>query len=170
MAITHNREVVMIPRSLHRATMSGVALAAALGLAVTSAEAQAPGTDIVRVQASGSVPQVVAKLKKMVAGNGMMVMGSLNQGQVLSMTGLHVESETLFVGNPQVGKKLFTADPGVGLVVPIRVNIYRDAGGRTMVSYLPPSVLLKQYGNQQIDAVAEQLDMKLHKMVGMLGS
>lgn len=152
-------------------TLSAVALlAAALTLSSTPIGAQAPGSGVVQVQASGSVSQVVAKLKKMVARNGMMVMGNLDQGRVLSMTGLHVKSETLFVGNPRVGKQLFSANPGVGLVVPVRVNVYQDAQGHTTVSYLPPSVLLKAYNNPRIDKVAQMLDSKLHEMVEMLHS
>lgn len=153
-------------------------LTAALMLAAGPASAQAPdmaggagaSAAIVRASAAGTVQQVVARLKTMIGRNGMMVMGNLNQGRVLSMTGLHVESETLFVGNPQVGKTLFSANPGVGLVVPVRVNVYRDARGHTVVSYVPPSVLLEGYGSPRIDKVAQMLDMKLHKMVGMLGS
>lgn len=161
----------MVHRSWRR---GGVGMAAlltgALMLTGTPLSAQAPGSALVRVQTSGTVPQVVARLKKMVAQNGMMVMGNLNQGRVLSMTGLHVQSETLFVGNPQVGKQLFSANPGVGLVVPVRVNVYRDAQGRTTVTYVPPSTLLKDYGSPEIDKVAQMLDMKLHKMVRMLAS
>jgi len=145
-------------------------LAGALMLTGVPAGAQAAGSSIVQVQAAGSVSDVVARLKKMVAQNGMMVMGNLNQGKVLSMTGLNVQSETLFVGNPQVGKQLFSADPGVGLVVPVRVNVYQDARGQTTVSYLPPSTLLKDYGSPEIDKVAHMLDTKLQKMVQMLGS
>ena len=145
-------------------------LSGALMLTGTPLGAQTSGPAIVRVQAAGSVPDVVASLKKMIAQNGMMVMGNLNQGKVLSMTGLNVQSETLFVGNPQVGKQLFSADPGVGLVVPVRVNVYEDAQGHTTVSYLPPSTLLKDYGSPEIDKVAQMLDTKLQNMVQMLGS
>jgi len=161
----------MIQRVSRRWRASETALlAGALLFAGAPLAAQSGGPAIVQVQAPGSVQQVVAKLKKMVGQNGMMVMGTLDQGKVLSMTGLHVQTETLFVGNPQVGKKLFSADPGVGLVVPVRVNVYQNAEGRTVVSYLPPSVLLKDYGNPAIDKVAQMLDTKLHKMVTMLGS
>ncbi len=156
--------------SFRRALGIATLLAGAVISTGAPVQAQAPGSAIVRVEAKGSVSDVVDHLKKMVGQNGMMVMGNLNQGKVLSMAGLDVESETLFVGNPQVGKKLFSADPGVGLVVPIRVNVYQNAQGHTVVTYLPPSVLLKAYGSSGIDEVAQMLDAKLHKMVQMLAS
>ncbi len=122
----------------------------------------------VAVTTRGSVSQTVRKLKKMIAHNGMMVMGQLNQGRVLSMTGIQVKSQTLFVGNPQIGKQLFSADPGVGLVVPIRINIYQNANGQTVVRYTPPSQELGQFHNVQITHIAQMLDQKLKSMVSML--
>lgn len=85
------------------------------------------------------------------------------------MTGLSVKSETLFVGNPRVGKKLFSADPGAGIAVPIRINVYQDANGKTVVRYIPPSKQLAGFNNPKIKMVAKMLDKKLHKMTSMLG-
>ncbi|MEJ2420338.1 MAG: DUF302 domain-containing protein [Acidobacteriota bacterium] len=142
--------------------------AAAFAIAGISLSATAPSGPVVQVQVPGTVSQTVTHLRRMVSHNGMMVMSELHQGKVLAMTGLHVQSETLFVGNPTVGKKLFSANPGVGLVVPVRVNIFKDANGKTVVSYIPPSKLLQSYGNKKVDRVAMMLDQKLHNMVTML--
>jgi len=124
---------------------------------------------IVQVKARGSVDEVLDKLKKAVASNGMMVMGELHQGKVLEMTGLHVQSETLFVGNPTVGKDVFAADPGAGVVLPVRVNVFDDGHGNTIVSYVPPSHLLSNFRNPKVTEIAKMLDGKLQNLVGMLG-
>jgi hypothetical protein len=39
---------------------------------------------------------------------------------------------------------------------------------QTVVSYIPPSRLLKDLGNPKLDKMAEMLDGKLSAMVGML--
>lgn len=145
-----------------------IVVAGVLGAAGAAAAAQPVGPGV-QVIAKGSVDDVVGKLKKMVADGGMMVMGELHQGKVLSMTGLKVQSETLFVGSPTVGKDLFSAQPGAGLVVPVRINIYADAQGRTVVSYVPPSQQLSGFGDDAVDQIAKMLDDNLAKMVGMLG-
>lgn len=149
-----------------RKSLAGVALAFGLTAGTAFGAGQGP---VVQVQAKGPVNDVVAQLKKMVASNGMMVMGELHQGKVIAMTGLQVQSETIFVGNPSVGKELFSADPGVGIVVPVRINVFADAHGNTMVSYVPPSYLLGQFGNPKVSEVANMLDGKLQSLVGMLG-
>jgi len=131
--------------------------------------AQAGADLTVQVKAAGSVQDVITKLKGMVHKNGMMVMGELHQGKVMSMAGLSIESESIFVGNPAVGKKLFSANSGAGIAVPVRINVYKAANGSTMVAYVPPSRVLAVYHNPMMNKVADMLDGKLKKMTGMLG-
>ncbi len=149
--------------------MPVLALTGSLMIAGT-ARAAAQSSTGVAVEVEGSVQEVLGKLTKAVADGGMMVMGELHQGNVLAMTGLRVESETIFVGNPTVGKNLFTADPAVGLVVPIRVNVYANAAGRTVVSYIPPTRLLSGFNKPMINEIAEMLDGKLLMMTQMLSN
>ncbi len=132
----------------NRSKAVALAVLALAGTILLSGAAQAAGPGV-KVKAKGSVDEVLASLKKMVADNGMMVMGELHQGKVLAMTGLKVESETVFVGNPAVGKDLSMEEPGAGLVVPIRVNIFADQGG-TWVTYIPPSEQLAGYENEAV--------------------
>ncbi len=127
-----------------------------------------PATLGVELKTKGSVDETVNRLKQMVAKNGMMVMGEIHQGKVLEMTGIKVKSETLFVGNPNVGKQLFSEERGVGLVVPIRINIYADQQGQTHVRYIPPSQQLNGFGNAKVDKIAMMLDGKLANMAAML--
>jgi uncharacterized protein (DUF302 family) len=131
-------------------------------------EAAQPTGPGVQVRVKGSIEEALGQLKKMVADNGMMIMGELHQGKVLAMTGLKVYSETVFVGNPTVGKKLFSAEPGSGLVVPVRVNLYVDTRGDTVMSYIPPTEQLAGFHNPKVDMVAKMLDEKLQSMAKML--
>jgi uncharacterized protein (DUF302 family) len=168
----HQGENIMKIQSVVRPAFTGtLALMTGLMLAVAPgrALAQDGAVPVVQVRAKGSVPQVLDQLKKMIASNGMMVMGELHQGKVIGMTGLKLESESIFVGNPQVGKQMFSADPGVGIAVPIRINVYQDARGNTVVSYVPPSELLRSFHNAKVDQVAQRLDGKLRNLTGMLG-
>jgi len=128
------------------------------------------GSDLaVQVKAAGSVPDVIARLKGMIHKNGMMVMGELHQGRVMSMVGLDIESESIFIGSAMVGKKLFSANSGAGIAVPVRINVYKAADGSTMVAYVPPSRILSVYHNPMMNKVAGMMDGKLKMMTGMLG-
>jgi uncharacterized protein (DUF302 family) len=122
----------------------------------------------VAVAVRGSVQDAVDWIGKAVADQGMMVMGELHQGKVLAMTGLKLESETIFVGNPNVGKKVFSEEPGAGVALPIRINIYKDAKGQTIVRWIPPSHQLQAFGNAQVNETCNMLDEKLEKLVAAL--
>ena len=128
--------------------------------------AQDNGT--VTVESKKSFNETVGQLRKLVAKNGMMVLSEINQGKILSMTGLDLKGVALFVGNPQIGKKLFTADKGIGLAVPIRVNIYEGNDGKTYVSYIKPSVQFATFNNDVINKIGGKLDKKLAMLTAMI--
>lgn len=138
-----------------------VSLAAlAIGLAFSSmATAQ---SSIVTVRSQHSFEQTVSRVKSATSQNGLMVMGHLNQGRMLSMTGLQLKAESFLVGNPNMGKKLFSTDRSVGLFVPPRIFVYEGTNGHTYVSYEKPSAALGQLNNSNVSMMADMLDKKLH--------
>ncbi len=156
-------------RSFEKSTLSLVILTAALIMGFPFSSGAANSSEgVIQVNVNGSVTDAVGRLKKLVADNDMMIMGELHQGKVLSMTGISLQSESVFVGSPTVGKKLFSAEPGAGVVVPVRINLYADKQGKTVVIYTKPSTILHTFGNADVDKVADMLDTKLHNMVQML--
>jgi uncharacterized protein (DUF302 family) len=114
-----------------------------------------------------SFDEVTKAVKSLVAKNGMMIMAEVDQGKMLSMTGLNLKATLYIVGNPVVGKQLFEQDHAVGLYVPVRVFVYSDASGKTYVSYDKPSTLLSQFQNSKVNVVAEMLDQKLEGLANM---
>jgi len=133
-----------------------------------SGETFAEGTNPVTVQSKQSFNNTVSEIRKLVKQNGMMVLSEVNQGKILSMTGLSLNAVSLFVGNPQIGNKLFSADHGVGLAVPVRLNVYEGTDGKTYVSYVKPSDQLAAFKNGNIQKIAQKLDQKLAMLTGMI--
>ena len=123
---------------------------------------------VVTIQSKKSFDDTVSALRQLIAKNGMMVLAEVNHGKILSMTGLDINGVALFVGNPQVGKKLFTANRGTGLAVPIRVNIYEGTDGKTYVNYVKPSSQLASFDSEEIDMIGKMLDEKLAMLTGMI--
>ncbi len=121
----------------------------------------------VTVQSSKDFDGTLKAIKKAVSGGGMMVLSELNQGKILSMTGLHVKAHSFFIGNPNVGKQAFSVDPSVGLVVPVRVNVY-EKDGKTYVNYFKPTDLFSGFQNEKVKMIAKKLDGKLSGMMNMI--
>ena len=140
-----------------------------LGLALAGAFAgRASAQDTrVTVESTKSYEQTIDKLKAAVGQSGMMIMGQVDQGNMLSMAGLKLKATLFLVGNPNVGKQLFEQDHAVGLYVPLRVFVTEGQDGKTYVSYDKPSSVLKQFKNQKIDMIAAMLDQKVQGLAEM---
>lgn len=138
------------------------------GSFANSGKLMAQDRGVVTVKSTKSFNETVDQAKQLVSKNGMMVLAEVNQGKILSMTGIDVKGVSLFVGNPQVGNKLFSADRGTGLAVPVRLNIYEGTDGKTYLNYVKPSVQLASFNNKMINEIGGMLDQKLAMLTGML--
>jgi uncharacterized protein (DUF302 family) len=152
--------------SFRRFVLAAIIAVGSIGISFAGSNTSFSG-DRVTVSSDKSFEEVTSAVKSLVAKNGMMVMAEVNQGKMLSMTGLSLKATLFVVGNPTVGKQLFEQDHGVGLYVPLRVFVYADASGKTFVSYDRPSALLGQFQNEKIGMVAQMLDQKLEGLANM---
>jgi uncharacterized protein (DUF302 family) len=121
----------------------------------------------IEIQSGKSFEDVTDAIGKLVAKNDMMVMAEVDQGKMLSMTGLKLKAKLFLIGNPTVGKKLFEQNEAVGLYIPLRVFVYNDANGKTFVAYDKPSSVLSQFESAEIGMVAKMLDEKLNGLASM---
>lgn len=134
------------------------------GLTGFSDRLQAQTPKPVTVESSRDFEGTLDAINKAVSKGDMMVLSELNQGQILSMTGLQVNAHSFFIGNPNVGKNAFSADPSAGLVIPVRVNVY-EKNGQTFVNYFKPSDLFSTYNSQQVKKIGKKLDDVLKMMM-----
>lgn len=137
------------------------------GIFSFSTAIQAQSIKPVTVKSSKNFDGTINALKKAVSQGGMMVLSELNQGKVLSMTGLRVNAHSFFVGNPNVGKQAFASDPSVGLVIPVRINVYEE-NGATYINYFKPSDLFFSFNNSNVKMLSQKLDEKLAMMTKMI--
>lgn len=160
-------QIAQIPKRRNTVKTKSLLLVLGLALARLFALPASAQESRVTVESAHSYEQTVAALKEAVGQGGMMVMAQVDQGHMLSMTGLNLKAMLFLVGNPTVGKKLFDQNHGVGLYVPLRVFVYESKEGKTFVSYDKPSSLLQQFNDKQIDMVAGMLDQKIEGLVQM---
>lgn len=157
----------MYLRSLFRSISTGAIVGVASISLSFAASSTAFSGDRITISSDKSFEDVTSAVKSLVAKNGMMVMAEVNQGKMLSMTGLSLKATLFVVGNPTVGKQLFEQDQAVGLYVPLRVFVYAGPSGKTFISYDRPSALLSQFQNDKIGMVAQMLDQKLDGLANM---
>jgi uncharacterized protein (DUF302 family) len=147
---------------LRRITMLAALFVAFVATAAFAQEAR------VSIPSNKSFDQTVEAFKMAISKGGMMVMSTVDQGNMLKMTGLDMKGTLFLVGNPNVGRQVFEKDPAAGLYLPMRVYIYQGSDRKTYLSYDKPSVVLKPFNNASIDQIAGMLDQKLDMLTHMV--
>jgi len=138
------------------------ALFAVAGAMAAPAFAQGSG-GFVTIKSAHGYGATVSALQHSVKSNGLMVMGKVNQKAILSMTGLHLQgAESFLIGNPRVGKKLFSMDPAAAAVVPARISVWVNHG-TTYIGYFQPSSQMSAI-SAGLSKPGKMLDMKFHKI------
>lgn len=121
---------------------------------------------LVTVKSVKSYEATVDGIKKGVANAGMMVLAEINHGKILSMTGLTLSAQSIFVGNPNVGKEAFSDNKSVGLAIPIRLNVYEE-NGITYINYFTPSSELANFKGAKVKMIGQEMDKKIAMLTGM---
>ncbi|CAN5225396.1 hypothetical protein BH20BAC1_BH20BAC1_13230 [soil metagenome] len=124
-------------------------------------------SNLVTVKSAKSFDATVSGIKKGVADAGMMVLSEINHGKILSMTGLSTNAESLFIGNPNVGKQAFSGNMAVGLAIPLRVNVYEE-NGTTYINYFTPSSELGNFKGDKVKMIGQELDKKISMLTTMV--
>lgn len=148
-------------------TLLAIAGIISVGFAPSHLAAQTAPVARVTMPSHKSFDQTVGQLKSSVGQGGMMIMAEVNQGKMLSMTGLSLKATLFLIGNPTVGKQILEQDHAAGLYVPLRVYVYEGSDGHTYLSYDRPSALLAQLNNAGVSKIAGMLDQKLEGLTQM---
>jgi uncharacterized protein (DUF302 family) len=111
-------------------------------------------------------PQAVrASLESMTGSSGFMLFRTSNHGAVLRLVGKPRKAIQYLLGNPLIAVEMTRHAIGAALYAPLRVLLYEDGEGTTCVEYDLPSSLFGQFGNEDVDRVAESLDRKLETLI-----
>jgi uncharacterized protein (DUF302 family) len=114
----------------------------------------------------GGDPQAVkARLESMAGPSGLMLFRTSNHGALLRIVGKPRKAMQYLLGNPLIAIEMTRHAIGAALYAPLRVLIYEAESGKTSVEYDLPSSLFGQFGDEQVDRVAESLDRKLEALI-----
>jgi len=112
-----------------------------------AAQVEAPSAEGVSSKLSPfSVPETVRRLEDTVRAKGLTIFARIDHAGGAREVGLEMRDEQLIVfGNPRAGTPLMVARPLVGLELPLRVLVWRDAEGRVWVSYNESAFIARRF-------------------------
>src|SRR3990170_964625 len=107
--------------------------------AATQADGTAPTASadgVVKVKSAYAMDETIARLKRDIAGKGIMFFAEIDQARLAADAGIALRPSTLLVfGNPPLGTQFMTSNPVSGLDWPVRLLVIEDEQGRVWAAY-----------------------------------
>jgi uncharacterized protein (DUF302 family) len=88
-----------------------------------------------------------------------------DHGALLAIAGLKRRSIQYDIGNPLTASKMSRHRLSAGIYAPIRVLLREDENGRAGFEYDRPVSVFGQFGSEEVDVVARQLDLDLRTLL-----
>jgi uncharacterized protein (DUF302 family) len=104
-------------------------------------------------------------LRELEAGPPLSIFGQRDHGALLAIAGQARRSIQYDIGNPLTASKMTRHQLSAGLYAPIRVLLREDGEGRVGFEYDRPASVFGQFGNDEVNAVAHQLDRDLQALL-----
>src|ERR671918_1941844 len=86
------------------------------------------------------------------------IFGFRDHGALLVIAGLRRRAVQYDIGNPLTASKMTRHQISAGLYAPIRVLLREDSDGGVAFEYDRPASVFGQFGDEEVDMVARQLD------------
>ena len=112
----------------------------------------------------GHVEDARAELERIEAPTGLTILQTLDPGMALALRGQHRNAVQYGIGNVLTATEMTQYRLAAGLYAPIRVLVYEDEAGGTVIEYDRPGSTFGMFGDKQIDAVAARLDDQLQSL------
>ena len=100
-------------------------------------------------------------LRELEASPTLSIFGFRDYGALLTIAGLQRRAIQYDIGNPFTASKMARHQISAGLYAPIRVLLREDSGGVVALEYDRPVSTFGQFGDNDVDIVARQLDQDL---------
>jgi uncharacterized protein (DUF302 family) len=117
-------------------------------------------------EAKGSIDEVIAKIEQASAENKFGVLGIHDLKMKMTSKGIDFEPECRIVEvcNPGKAKAVLETDMSISNALPCRISVY-EHGGPIKVSTLRPTYLLKMFNRPELQAVAQEVEETLLRII-----
>lgn len=121
-------------------------------LSLARAETALAGDGIVRVKSVYGFDETIERLKKDIAGKGIMFFMAVDQAKLGTNAGIKLPPSTLLIfGNPPLGIQFLTANPNAGLDWPVRLLVSQDDKGQVWAIYTDFDWIKRRHGIENRD-------------------
>ena len=113
----------------------------------------------------GDVVHVKSMLTKIQGDAGLVIFAVATHGDWLQIVSGKRNARQYVIGNVLVSTQMTRHVLAAGLYAPLRIMLYENEASTATFEYDRPSTLFGQYGNQEVNAVAKELDRKIYEIL-----
>jgi len=110
----------------------------------------------------GDIERVKAELRTIQGDAGLVIFSIATHGDWLQILSGKRHVVQYVIGNVLVSTQMTQHELAAGLYAPLRIVLYENRGRTSTFEYDRPSSLFGQYGNNDVTAVARELDQKIY--------
>nr|WP_309687348.1 DUF302 domain-containing protein [Armatimonas sp.] len=121
---------------------------------------------LIKFSTDKALSEAAAALQVAVAANHFGVMQVHNLKETLVKKGVEFAHECLIfeVCQPQQAKTVLDQNMGISTALPCRISLYEE-GGKTILATLKPTTLLAMFNTPQLEAVAQEVEDTMIKIM-----
>ena len=118
--------------------------------------------DLVTLPSAHGVPEIVARLKALLAQKGIEVFADIDHAAGARAVGLPLRpTQVLIFGNPKAGTPLMQSRQTIGLDLPLRALVWEDEAGKVWLTYRRVESLARQHHVAGREEAVKALDAAL---------
>jgi uncharacterized protein (DUF302 family) len=122
------------------------------------------GNGLINVRSEFGVERTMNRLQKVVKVAGMKVFARIDHAKGAASVGKSLRpTQLLIFGSPKAGTPLMISDQRVGIDLPLKVLVWRDAKGVVWLSYTRPARILNRFGIHDREPVKNKMAAVLAK-------
>jgi uncharacterized protein (DUF302 family) len=118
-----------------------------------SALTSAGDDGVVRVKSAYPIGETVDRIKKDIAGKGIMFFSEVDQSKLAAGAGITLRPSVLLTfGNPPLGTQFITSNPHAGLDWPVRLLVFENDKGEVFAAYTDFGWIARRHGIKDREA------------------
>jgi len=108
---------------------------------------QSSSNGVIQLPSRHSVSETIDRLDKLLRERGLKVFARIDQKLEAEAVGLRLRpTELLIFGNPKAGTLIMEAFPSVAIDLPLKVVVWQDSDGNTVIAYNSAGYLRSRHG------------------------
>lgn len=109
--------------------------------------------------------QITQLVEKQHGPSGFALFHKVEHGELLSLAGKPHHVSQYAIGNALLAVQMVEHAPAVALYAPLRLAVYADGNGKTMIAYDRISSQLSQFQNSDVARIAALVEQKLDSLI-----